>query len=78
MAVKIRLARIGKRGKATYRIVVVPTRSKRTGGALDFLGFYHENSAALNLDQAKYEKWLKFGAQTSDGLRKVLRGKGKK
>lgn len=73
MSLKIRLAKMGGGGKTVFRIVVVPTRSKRDGGNLDILGFYNPSPATvLKIDQKKFEKWLNCGAQPSTALRKIL------
>lgn len=71
---KIRLTRIGRKGKPFYRIAVMPTRSKRDGKNIEILGTYDPttNPPILKLDQKKYQEWLKKGAQLSDGVRKIL------
>ena len=40
MAVKIRLKRMGKIRNAQYRIVVMDSRSKRDGRAIEEIGIY--------------------------------------
>ncbi len=75
MTVKIRLAKTGKKGSSIFRIVVVPTRSKRDGESIDTLGLYDltVKPPVIKLDKAKYQKWLKAGAKPSTGLRKILK-----
>ena len=41
MAVKIRLKRMGKIRNAQYRIVVMDSRNKRDGRAIEEIGIYH-------------------------------------
>lgn len=77
---KIRLARTGKRGQATYRIVVMEARTSRQGKVTDTLGWYNpgvkENN--LSLDKAKYEDWMKKGAQPSDSVLRLVLTKAEK
>ena len=71
---KVRLARTGKRGQATYRIVVMEARTSRQGKIVDTLGWYNpglkENS--LKFDMVKYQDWVVKGAQASDSVLKLI------
>lgn len=72
---KVRLARTGKRGQATYRIVVMEARTSRQGKVTDTIGWYNpglkENN--LSIDKVKYAEWIAKGAQpTISVLRLVL------
>jgi small subunit ribosomal protein S16 len=72
---KVRLARIGKRGQPSYRIVVTEARSPRNGKVVDTLGWFNPlvKENGLSLDMVKYQEWIKKGAQPSDSvLRFVL------
>jgi len=62
---KIKLTRRGKRGQAYYRIVVAEAKSKRDGKYTDLLGTYNPmiSDKQITLDTAKYQDWLKKGAQ---------------
>jgi len=75
MTVKIRLAKTSKKGSSIFRIVVVPTRSKRDGQCIDSLGLYDStlNPPVLKIDKEKYQEWIKKGAKPSTGLRKILK-----
>ena len=68
---KIRLARTGKRGQPSYRIVVVPERSKRDGKVVDNLGHYNPlvKPALFQLDKTKYAAWITKGAQPTHTVR---------
>ncbi len=77
---KVRLARIGKRGQPTYRIVVMEARTSRNGKIVDTLGWYNplQKDNSLSLDKTKYQEWVKKGAQPTDSvLRFVLSDKEK-
>jgi small subunit ribosomal protein S16 len=78
MAVKIRLARHGKKGYPFYHIVVANSRSPRDGRFIEKLGTYNPNTnpatIVLNSDRALY--WLGVGACPTDTCRVILSHKG--
>ena len=78
MAVKIRLQRHGKKGKAFYWIVATDARAKRDGRYLQKLGTYNPNTnpASIDLDLEECVKWIQFGAQPTDTARAILSYKG--
>lgn len=74
MAVKIRLKRMGKIRNAQYRIVVIDSRSKRDGRAIEEIGIYQPKSDP-SVIQVKSERalyWLGVGAQPSETVQKLL------
>ena len=78
MATKIRLKRIGRRNRPFYRMVVMDSRSRRDGAAIEELGWYNpidiEHSFSLKDDRILY--WLKDGAQATNAAHKLLRRAG--
>jgi small subunit ribosomal protein S16 len=74
MSVSIRLAKIGKKFQPTYKVVVAPTRSKRTGEYLEVLGTFNPNvnPFAVNIDKDKLNDWAKKGAIVSPAVSKIL------
>jgi small subunit ribosomal protein S16 len=78
MAVKIRLARHGKKGYPFYHIVVASSRAPRDGRFIEKLGTYNPNTnpatIELNSDRALY--WLNVGALPTDTCRLILSYKG--
>lgn len=74
MAVKIRLARRGRKKMAIYDIVVADARSPRDGRFIEKLGQYNPNTTpagvTLKTDRALY--WLQVGAEPTDTTRKIL------
>ncbi len=78
MAVKIRLARHGKKGYAFYHIVVADSRSPRDGRFIEKLGTYNPNTnpATIELNFDKAVDWLQKGAQPTDTTRAILSYKG--
>jgi len=78
MAVKIRLARHGKKNYAFYHIVVTDSRSPRDGRFIERIGTYNPNTnpAIIELDGDKALQWLFNGAQPTDTCRRILSYKG--
>ena len=78
MAVKIRLARHGKKGFAFYHIVAADSRAPRDGKFIEKLGTYNPNTnpATIDLDFEKALGWLQKGAQPTDTCRAILSYKG--
>ncbi|WP_031526715.1 30S ribosomal protein S16 [Dyadobacter crusticola] len=78
MAVKIRLARRGRKKKAIYDIVVADARAPRDGRFIEKLGIYNPgtNPASIVLESAKAVDWLLKGAQPTDTARSILQHEG--
>ena len=78
MAVKIRLARRGRKKMAMYDIVVAESTSPRDGKFVEKIGTYNPNTdpstVVLKSDRAVY--WLMVGAQPTDTARSVLSHEG--
>jgi len=78
MAVKIRLARRGRKKLALYDVVVTDARSPRDGKFIEKIGTYNPltNPASINLDDQKAFEWLMNGAQPSDTVKRMLSYRG--
>jgi small subunit ribosomal protein S16 len=78
MAVKIRLARKGRKKLAYYHIVVADSRSPRDGRYVEMIGKYNPltNPATIELDFDKALGWLQNGALPTDTCRAILSYKG--
>ena len=78
MAVKIRLARKGRKKLAFYHIVVADSRSPRDGRYIEKIGSYNPvtNPATIELDFDKAMGWLQNGALPTDTCRAILSYKG--
>ncbi|MCJ7449922.1 MAG: 30S ribosomal protein S16 [Bacteroidales bacterium] len=78
MAVKIRLARKGRKKLAYYHIVVADSRSPRDGRYVEKIGKYNPltNPATIELDFDKALGWLQNGALPSETCRAILSYKG--
>jgi small subunit ribosomal protein S16 len=77
MAVALRFSRQGKKKSPFYRIVATDKRSARDGRFIELLGTYHPTTKVLKLDAARYDRWLKVGAQPSGTLAAVVRRAGR-
>lgn len=78
MAVKLRLKRMGSKGKPFYRIVAADSRFPRDGRFIETIGTYNPttNPASVSVDEELAMKWLKNGAQPSDTVRNLLSKQG--
>lgn len=78
MAVKIRLARRGRKKRAMYDVVIADARAPRDGRFIEKLGTYNPNvdPAAINIDNDRAFKWLMDGAQPTDTVKAMLSYRG--
>ncbi len=78
MAVKIRLARRGRKRMAIYDVVVADVRAPRDGRFIEKLGTYNPNTdpASININNERALKWLLNGAQPSDTVKAMLSYRG--
>lgn len=80
MAVRIRLKRIGRRHRPSYRLTAVGSRRARDSKVLEELGSYdptnrnEEQQTVLKRERIEY--WLSVGAQPSDTVRMLLKKQG--
>ena len=72
----IRLARVGKRNKAQFKILLQDSQVAPGGRHVEVLGSYdpHQKSAIIKEERVKY--WLGKGAQASDTMHNLLVSKG--
>jgi small subunit ribosomal protein S16 len=71
----IRLARIGKKKKPFYRVVVIERTKPRDGLFVENVGTYDplKKPAEIKLNADRIKHWLGRGAQPSDTVRSFLR-----
>lgn len=77
MALKMRMARGGRKQAPFYRIVVADSRSPRDGKFIEKVGTYNpllskDNDQRVVLDTELVKKWLAEGAQPSERVAKFL------
>ncbi|MBI2062117.1 MAG: 30S ribosomal protein S16 [Candidatus Yanofskybacteria bacterium] len=68
----IRLSRIGKRGQAYFRVVVVEHTKKPKGEYLELLGTYNPHEKILKIKKDRVEYWVSKGAQASSTVNNLL------
>ena len=75
MAVKIRLKRMGKIRAPFYRVVVMDSRTKRDGRAIEEIGKYHptEEPSFIQIDSERAQYWLRNGAQPTEAVAALLK-----
>ena len=71
---RIRLRRVGKKGKPSYRIVVAQSTAPRDGSYVEWIGNYDPmaDPPAISLKEDRAVKWLEQGAQPSDAVKRIL------
>ena len=71
---RIRLARLGRKHRPHYRVVVAESRWARDGRRVDELGHYDPmtDPSTIVLDVARTEDWIRKGAQPSERVLKLL------
>ncbi|MDQ2758653.1 MAG: 30S ribosomal protein S16 [Actinomycetota bacterium] len=75
MAVKIRLKRMGKIRAPFYRVVVMDSRAKRDGRAIEEIGKYHptEDPSVIIIESDRAQHWLAQGAQPTEAVEALLK-----
>jgi len=75
VAVKIRLKRMGKIRAPFYRVVVMDSRTKRDGRAIEEIGKYHptEEPSLIEIDMERANYWIAQGAQPTEAVAALLK-----
>src|SRR5665647_2794677 len=75
VAVKIRLKRIGKIHAPYYRVVVMDSRTKRDGRAIEEIGKYHQTQepSLIEINSERVQYWLGVGAQPTEQVAVLLK-----
>lgn len=73
--VKIRLARVGGKKNAIYRVVVADSRSPRDGRNIETIGRYNPQTdpSEIHIDVEKADTWIANGAQPTPAVRKLIK-----
>ena len=73
--VKIRLARVGGKKNAIYRVVVADSRSPRDGRNIDTIGRYNPQTdpSEVHIDVEKADTWIATGAQPTPAVKKLIK-----
>ena len=78
MATKIRLKRLGKIRSPHYRIVVMDSRTKRDGRAIEEIGIYHPKNepSVIQVNSERAQYWLGVGAQPTEAVVAIFKRSG--
>ncbi len=78
MAVKIRLARRGRKKLALFDIVVADARAPRDGRFIEKIGLYNPNTNPATIEMAddRAFQWVMNGAQPTDTVKAMLSYRG--
>jgi small subunit ribosomal protein S16 len=80
MSVKLRLKRMGRKHRSSFRLAAIESRNPRDGRVLEELGLYdpqnrdEDQQVRLNEERIKY--WLGAGAVPSETVRSLLKKSG--
>ena len=72
--VRLRLQRVGRRNRPSYRMVAADSRAPRDGSFIEILGHYDPltEPATVVINEEKALKWLRVGAQPSETVSSLL------
>lgn len=75
MAVRIRLARRGRKKRPIYKIVVAHSEAPRDGRFIESIGLYNPlpEIAEVKIDSERLQYWLQQGAKPTDTVRNLIR-----
>jgi small subunit ribosomal protein S16 len=84
LMLKMRLQRVGRKNRPSFRIVITDSRNAQIRGRhADVIGNYDPLLGRFEIDAEKAKKWLSQGVQPSDTIynflveRKIIEGKKK-
>lgn len=69
---KIRLKRIGRKKQPIYRIIVIDSRKKRNGKAIDEVGCYNPCTKEIRVNIIKIRERIKKGAQLTNTVKFLM------
>jgi small subunit ribosomal protein S16 len=69
---KIRLKKVGRKGKPFYRLVVMENLSRRDGKSVAEIGYYDPLNKIINFDKSLLYKYLNAGAYPTDTARHLI------
>ena len=79
MATRIRLKRLGRRNKPFYRIIVIDSKKRRDGAAIEEVGWYDpilKKDKNFILEEDRILHWLSQGAQPTDIVKNMMKKTG--
>lgn len=80
MAVRLRMARTGRKNRPFYRVAAFDARTRRDGAPIEYLGHYDplvkdfDKGVVIEIERAQY--WISKGAKCSETVASFLKRKG--
>jgi small subunit ribosomal protein S16 len=80
LAVRLRLARTGRKNRPSFRVAAFDSRTRRDGRPIEYLGHYDplvkdfEKAVVLDVDRAMW--WISKGAKCSETIASFLKRRG--
>lgn len=68
----IRLQRVGKKGQAYFRVVILEHTTRPKGKYLELLGTYNPHEKEFKVKKDRIEYWMSKGAQPSATLNNLM------
>ena len=72
---KIRLKRLGRKKQASYRIIVIDSKKRRDGKAIEEVGFYNPLTKENTINIKSIQHRIKQGAQLTSTVQSLLNKK---
>lgn len=69
---KIRLKRFGRKKQPSYRIIVIDSRKRRDGKAIEEVGYYNPFTKEAKININKIQKRIKQGAQITEKVQSLI------
>ena len=69
---KIRLKRFGRKKKAVYRIIVIDSKKRRDGKALEEVGFYNPFTKEKRINIEKIHNRIIQGAKLTHTVKNII------
>ncbi len=80
MAVRIRLKRVGRRHRPSYRLAAMDGRQARDSKVIEELGSFDpmspDSGTQVTLKRERIAYWISVGAQPTDTVRGILKKQG--
>nr|YP_009399607.1 ribosomal protein S16 [Dictyomenia sonderi]ARW69213.1 ribosomal protein S16 [Dictyomenia sonderi] len=70
---KIRLKRLGRKKQPFYRVILIDSRKKRDGKAIEEIGFYNPLNKQNQLNIAIIKEKIKQGAQITKTVKTLIK-----
>lgn len=74
MSVVIRLSKLGRKGEARYRLVVMEKRTRRNGRPIEVLGRFEKTITGNKheINKERYDYWISQGAKPSIAVTEII------